>query len=399
MKIGIITIYSDKSGRGSRISAMAWYTKNLLDSMPLESKKEIVILASINEKPKHFSEGGIEVIECWRRNKTGYWLDIIHEIKKHPNLEIIHLQHEFNLFGGVITIPLSILLFLVIKLFLKKKLIITMHGVISTHLIDTEFTKISDLPPLPTLIKMIFYSYYLIVGKIADHFIVHEKKFQKIMKEEFKIKKPISVIPIGIEQKDEHRFIAKNEAKKKLGLSPSSRVLIFFGFLAKYKGLDMLIDAFELLRGPYILIIAGGKPKRLENDKQYNLWFNKLYSRIEKNSKIKVVGYILDEEIEVYFRAADLSIYPYLLPLSASGAITHSIVFNTPFIASEAFAGIIDNEYLFKTNGRALSVKVDAYFNNKTNTIRDYMYQLKTTRRWKNSALETEKIYFNKGGV
>src|SRR5690606_25490271 len=46
-------------------------------------------------------------------------------------------------------------------------------------------------------------------------------------------------------------------ARKQLGLPAGARVLLFFGLIRAYKGLDLLIEAFAKLDPRYHLVIAG----------------------------------------------------------------------------------------------------------------------------------------------
>ena len=42
-------------------------------------------------------------------------------------------------------------------------------------------------------------------------------------------------------------IISKQEARKKLGINEEDKVILFFGFIRKYKGLDILLNAFKIL--------------------------------------------------------------------------------------------------------------------------------------------------------
>ena len=51
--------------------------------------------------------------------------------------------------------------------------------------------------------------------------------------------------------------IDKDEALKKLNLQTDKKTLLFFGLIRDYKGLDLLIEAMNLLDDSYQLLIAG----------------------------------------------------------------------------------------------------------------------------------------------
>src|ERR1051326_768230 len=80
------------------------------------------------------------------------------------------------------------------------------------------------------------------------------------------------------------------EAKRKLNIPEGKKVILFFGFIRDYKGLDLLIDAISKLNNDYHLVICG---------EVYGS-FDKYEGQIEelglKNKISLYVRYISDEE-------------------------------------------------------------------------------------------------------
>jgi glycosyltransferase involved in cell wall biosynthesis len=121
--------------------------------------------------------------------------------------------------------------------------------------------------------------------------------------------------------------IPKEEARLKLKLSEKKKTLLFFGLIRDYKGLDVLLKAFSELDDSYQLIIAGeiyGKSDKylglIENSKNKNIFlFNQ---------------YIPDDEVNIYFSAADLCVLPYR-SATQSGITGTSFHFEVPVIASD----------------------------------------------------------------
>jgi len=99
--------------------------------------------------------------------------------------------------------------------------------------------------------------------------------------------------------------IDKNAARSKLGVGADKKVLLFFGLVRDYKGLDILLEALALLDENYYVIIAG----------EVYGGFGKYSNIIEKNSlKDRVLlhtRYIPESEIAQYFSAADVCVLPY----------------------------------------------------------------------------------------
>ncbi len=119
----------------------------------------------------------------------------------------------------------------------------------------------------------------------------------------------------------------KKEAKMSLGVQ--GKVLLFFGFVRDYKGLDILLSAMPLVleRGTVTLLIAG----EFWKDKQRYL---KQIERSGISPHVKIIDrYLPDEEIGLYFGAADLVVQPYT---AASGSAICQLAygFDRPVIAT-----------------------------------------------------------------
>jgi glycosyltransferase involved in cell wall biosynthesis len=121
------------------------------------------------------------------------------------------------------------------------------------------------------------------------------------------------------------------EAKIQLGISPDQKALLFFGIVREYKGLDTLIQALEHLHSKNIkptLIVAGefwlDKPSLLNLIKE-----TKLGDQIVIEDR-----YILDQEIPIYFSAADVFVAPYKQG-TQSGVVKMALGFNLPVVLSQ----------------------------------------------------------------
>ena len=101
---------------------------------------------------------------------------------------------------------------------------------------------------------------------------------------------------------------SKEEAIENLGLDKNYKYILFFGIIRKYKGLDILLEAFadnRLKNQNLKLIVAGefyedAKPYH-DLIKQYNL----------ADSVILATKFIPDKQVVDYFCAADIIVQPY----------------------------------------------------------------------------------------
>lgn len=124
---------------------------------------------------------------------------------------------------------------------------------------------------------------------------------------------------------------SKEEALKSLGLDTSCYYMLFFGIIRKYKGLDLLLEAFadkRLNNGKIKLIVAG---EFYEDNASYLelIRKNKLQDAI-----ILVNHFIPDTEVVNYFCAADIVVQPYK-HATQSGVTQIAYHFDKPMLVTD----------------------------------------------------------------
>lgn len=393
-KIALITTYPLKDLSDMKESAMSWYSKKLLDNMPNTLRDRFLVFANkVESAESYFDENGVFIKRCWQRNSIFFLNEIVNAIKE-ENVKTVHLQHEFNLFGSLVTIPFVLLMFLILKL-KGIELIITFHGVISQKIIKGDFNKTNQIKYPNWFLRICFFLFYFLSKNFIDKVVVHEHYFRNILcSDYFYSEDKINVIHIGIDKLD--KIKDKERLKKELNIPENKKVLLFFGFLAGYKGVEMLIDAFNKLdQDEYFLLICGGKPKRVEENKEYNDWFDKINKKILKNKEIKMTGFVPETEVIKYFSAADLLIIPYLQMLSSSGPMSIGISYGLPFIVSEVFSDVWGDEVCFELNSDSLASKIEKFFGKEREEIFKILQIARNERNWSGLWLKYKLLYFN----
>lgn len=98
----------------------------------------------------------------------------------------------------------------------------------------------------------------------------------------------------------------KAESKLKYGIDPGKKVLLFFGFVRKYKGLDLLIKAFKDLPSDVVILVTG------ECYGEYTEYESLIESEgLNKEQLVQHIRYVPDEEVAQIFSASDLCVLPY----------------------------------------------------------------------------------------
>ena len=122
------------------------------------------------------------------------------------------------------------------------------------------------------------------------------------------------------------RRLNKEEARALLGIK-EERVLLFFGFIREYKGLEYLLRSIPLLLReiPIHLIIAGevwGNPTP----------YTELIRELRIGSYVSFFNrYVPNEEVSIFFDAADLVTIPYV-SATQSGVVQLAFAFNKPVV-------------------------------------------------------------------
>jgi glycosyltransferase involved in cell wall biosynthesis len=390
MKILHISIYPAKNSKHGDFGGVAGYTKNLLTNLPTGSKDQNLILANIFNKSETYNEENISVIRCFDRSPK-FIFQLLKEIKR-VQPDIVHLQQELGLFGGVIT---AVLLQFVL-LFCKPKKVITMHGVVAISEVNPEFIKENNSKLPVWLIKIAFWVIYKPLTVYANHIIVHENLFKDRLIKEYGTKADkISVIPHGVEDLElKNKETTRNELK----LPSRSLIVLFMGYLTGYKGLDMLIEGFaeyvKVNPRSFLILGAGLHPKLKDNEE----YLNNEYYRLQNKAKELIPasnydwrGFIPEDEMVDYYSAADLSIYPYTSSLSSSGPMSIAMSYGAPFLASDVFGNFIENkDLLFERNPEAIK---NALLQFDPTSAAKTSQEFKQARLWSIVGAKTREVY------
>jgi len=193
-----------------------------------------------------------------------------------------------------------------------------------------EYHEVVD-PLEQTILPIRIYSVLMgrIIRKRADGYVVHSEADRALVEMSYHVPHDkVMVIPHGLY--DQYPVIERTVARKQLGIG-EEHVILFFGLLRPYKGVKNLIEAFdslptELLHSTRLLIVG-------------EAWEDKdALDRAEKSpnrEQITIVNrYIADDEVPVYFSAADLIALPYTRA-SQSGVAHIAMAFGLPIIATK----------------------------------------------------------------
>ena len=221
-------------------------------------------------------------------------------------------------------------------------------------------------PCLGSILRIVQQNKHTKIVCIADNIIPHEKRFgdkpftnyfvkpidafitmsEKVLGDlpQFAPGKPAKFVAHPLYDNFGEK-ISKEEARNYLGIALDEKILLFFGFIRKYKGLDILLDAMKILKDDNSklnslnhfplgheskmckLLIAG---EFYENRKPYD---EQIESLGIKDNLILKTTFIADSEVKYYLCAADVVVQPYR-SATQSGVTPLAYHFEKPIIVT-----------------------------------------------------------------
>ena len=242
---------------------------------------------------------------------------------------IIHVQWlRFNFMDGIF--------FPLLARLLGHTLVYTAHDVIP-HNVDNKRVRF--------LFRLIYRS--------QNSIIVHTNFNRDRIHNEFGIsKRKISVVKHGVYHIPEDQRMDFESSKDRLGISRDDFVLLFFGIITEYKGLDLLAESLKILReksAQRIRLIVAGRVQTGFEEQMTQLKEQQLGEGV-----IYFLRFIKSEEVSLLFGAADATVLPYR-EASQSGVMFMSFAHGVPVIAPDLGGfpdDVVEGEmgFVFETN-------------------------------------------------
>lgn len=161
-----------------------------------------------------------------------------------------------------------------------------------------------------------------------NRIIAHAPTAKALVRREFLVtRRKVVVIPHGNYIGCYPDNITRARARAELGLPENATVFLLLGHLRLYKGVNALIDAFQSLDDDRARLVIAGKPREAEAVPE-------LERSVRQRERIQLhAGFISDERLQVFLRAADVMVIPYLQGLT-SGAVVLGMSFALPCVAA-----------------------------------------------------------------
>lgn len=171
--------------------------------------------------------------------------------------------------------------------------------------------------------------------QLANAVIAHNEVSRAELEQKFNIENSkIHVIPAGNHMELAKKLVERNEARIHLNLEDDEFTIVFFGQIKEVKGLDILLKSMPEIReltpqGQRLRLIIAGRLWKHGFEK-----YQDLIDSYELNSIISLhLRYIPDEELPIFYRAADLMVLPYRRIYQSDVALM-ALTFGIPILTS-----------------------------------------------------------------
>jgi len=261
-------------------------------------------------------------------------------------------------------------------------------------------------PCLGTILRIVKKNKHTRVVCIADNIIPHEKRIgdkpftkyfvkpvdafitmsEKVLSDlpQFAAGKSAKFVPHPLYDNFGEK-ISKETARKELGIGKDEKILLFFGFIRNYKGLDILLDAMKLLKlksqtSNIKLLIAG---EFYEDRKVYD---EQIKQSDIGDSLILKTDFIPDSEVKYYLCAADVVVQPYR-SATQSGVTPLAYHFEVPMIVTNVggLPSLVPDGkvgLIAEPNAESIAAKIIEYFDKGAETFLPHLKEEKKKYSW-----------------
>jgi len=297
-------------------SGVASYSASLAHALR-DAGAEVAVVAPAEDGAR--SEPG--VLRRFRRGPAA--LPVAARAAHATGAPAVHLQHETFLYGGPSTLP-GLVGALASLRGAGRRAVVTMHHVVDPADVDEEFTRSHRVRVPAPVARAGLDAVQRTLGRVASDLIVHEPRFGQVVPE-------ARVVPHGVELAEQ---ADRGAAQERLGVDDGRLVVLCFGFLAPYKGLETALAASALAGDDVRLVIAGGEHPRLAaSGDDYG---ERLRALAPPGTTF--TGYVPDEDVADWFAAADVALLPYPRAFASSGPLALALAHGTPVLLSTALA-------------------------------------------------------------
>jgi glycosyltransferase involved in cell wall biosynthesis len=363
-------------------SGVASYTANLARALVDQGASVHVVAEHLDPEataPHVEHHGDLTVTRAFRRGPRG----LVNAARAAVEIgaRVTHVQLEMFLYGGPASLAGLPLALARLRSAVQGP-VVTLHQVLEPASIDRPTVDLHRVSAPPAIARLGVAGLHQVVGRLAATTIVHEAPFADLVP-------GAVVVPHGLELRirpDRHAAI------RQLDLDPDLFTVVCFGFLAPYKGLELVLEAGELAADVVQVVVAGGEHPRLAGRDDYA---HALRERHGHHARF--TGWVPESDVTPWFTAADLAAYPYPKPFAASGSVALALAHRTPLLLSPPLARAMGapSDLMMPTDPESLAATLRhlAGDSRRVDELASWSDTLTSGRTWPEVAAQHLSIY------
>jgi glycosyltransferase involved in cell wall biosynthesis len=275
---------------------------------------------------------GVEVDPTWTRDLRG--MRRLFRAAQRDPAEVVHVSYSFTMFGGAI--PGIGALFVLRALARRDRpLVVTLHDVLPKSELTTETLALYHVRAPPWVARRAVGTILKFLARAADRIMVHSEAARSVLQNDYGV--PAAKITITEFPGYPPTPRADGAAPGAAAERPAAPSILYYGFLAPYKGVETLLAAYARARAlapdrPLRLVIAGTNHPRLAFD----------YAAVLRQEAVRVgapdvsfPGYVDDRTSAALFSGSSLVVLPYLKTAGSSGTLASAMGANRPVVVTD----------------------------------------------------------------
>ncbi len=325
--VTLISPYPRLGSRHDGESGVASYTANLAHALAAEGASVAVVAPEVDGEPATGHDGPVEVRRAFRSGHARAVPQALAAARA-TRPGHLHLQHELFLYSGASGLPTTMAA-LARNRADGPRTTMTMHQVVRPSAVTRQYTSMHRVNVPPAAARAAIGTVQRALPRLADTVLVHEPSFREVVRGAVVVPHGIEVPPASTE--------TRADVRRRLGVPEHDFVALCFGFVAPYKGLETALEAGELAADVAHVVVAGGPHPRLAA--QGDDYADRLQRRWGGTSTF--TGYVPDEQVADWFRAADVALQCYPEPHASSGPLALALAHRTPVLLSRRLGEVV----------------------------------------------------------
>lgn len=173
---------------------------------------------------------------------------------------------------------------------------------------------------------------YRWIYRIPHILLMHTERAREQLAGEFGVpSERLHLTSLGLNEEVPAPEISRHAARAKIGIAGERPLLLFFGKIDQYKGLDVLLAAFERLSSREVRLVVAGEFRNAAYAQEIKAQWQKM---TRKEDVLFFERFIPNEEVGFFFEACDVLCLPYR-HIYQSGLVFLAPRFGLPMIATD----------------------------------------------------------------